>query len=65
MIQVFSIPEPYTTQLVARSCAGLGWLVPAQSSMANFWLSKLSRVVCQADFSENSYIYIYTTTARL
>ncbi len=65
MIQVFSIYRPYATQLVAHSCAGLGWWVPAQSNMANFWLSKLLQVVHPANFSKNSFIYCYRVIIHL
>ena len=52
-------------QLVAPSCAGLGWWVPAQTSMANFGLSKLLWVVHPANFSENSFAYYYRVNIHM
>ena len=40
-IHMYSTNGPYGMRLVAHSCAGLGWWAPAQSSMADFQLSKL------------------------
>ena len=60
-----SLYGPYAMQLVAPSGAGLGWWVPAQTSMANFRLSKLLQAVHPADFSENSFIYYYIVNIHL
>ena len=65
LIQALNIYRPYAMQLVAPSCAGLGWWVPTQTRMANFQLSKLLRVVHPASFSENSFICLYRVNIHM